>query len=151
MTSDDPQSMLAHLEELRWRILKIFIAVGVGAVLAFVFVDQLRTFLEAPFNAAAPDSELQTLAVTEQWGVLMRIGLFGGVILASPVILYQLWGFINPALTLGEKKWAIPIVSALVILFIGGVAFGYWSLPRGLRFLLEIFPDVDNNLRLGDY
>ncbi|MCH8983264.1 MAG: twin-arginine translocase subunit TatC [Acidobacteria bacterium] len=151
MTSDDPQSMLAHLEELRWRILKIFIAVGVGAVLAFVFVDQLRTFLEAPFDAAAPDSELQTLAVTEQWGVLMRIGLFGGVILASPVILYQLWGFINPALTLREKKWAIPIVSALVILFIGGVAFGYWSLPRGLRFLLEIFPDVDNNLRLGDY
>ena len=45
MTTDAPQSMLAHLEELRWRVLKIFIAIGVGAVVAFVFSDQLRTFL----------------------------------------------------------------------------------------------------------
>ena len=151
MTEDKPQSILAHLEELRWRVFKIFIAILVAGVVAFVFADQLREVLEAPFHAAAPNNELQTLAATEQWGVLMRIALFGGLILASPVVLFQIWAFIQPALTPRERNWAFPIVGALVVLFVGGVLFGYWTLPRGLDFLLEIFPDVDTNLRLGDY
>ena len=151
MTTDTPQSLLVHLEELRWRVFKIFIAIVVGAVIAIVFADPIREILEAPFYAAAPDAELQTLNVTEQWGVLMRIGLFGGFIIASPIILYQLWAFITPALTVREKRWAVPIVSALALLFIGGVIFAYWALPRGLGFLLDIFEDVENNLRLGDY
>jgi sec-independent protein translocase protein TatC len=147
----EPQSILTHLDELRWRIVKMAIAILVGAIIAFVFADQLRSILEEPFKTAAPESSLQALAATEQWGVLMRIGLFGGVILASPVILFQMWGFVNPALTSRERKWAIPVVMALAILFVGGVLFGYWSLPRGLAFLLGIFPDIDNNLRVGDY
>lgn len=151
MTADAPQSMLSHLEELRWRILKMFIAILVGGVVALVFADQLRTILEAPFETAAPESQLQTLAATEQWGVLMRIGLFGGIVIASPIILFQIWAFVHPALTGRERKWAVPIVGSLVVLFLGGVVFGYWSLPRGLGFLLDIFPDVENNLRLGDY
>ncbi len=149
--TDQPQSILAHLDELRWRVFKVFIAVVVGGIAAFVFADSLRSILEAPFEAASPESELQSLAAAEQWGVLMRIGLFGGVILASPVILYQIWAFINPALTGRERKWAFPIVAALVILFVGGVIFGYSVLPRGLEFLLELFPDVQTNLRIGDY
>ena len=151
MIEDKPQSILAHLEELRWRVVKIFIAVLVGGAVALIFSDQLRVILEAPFHAAAPENELQTLAATEQWGVLMRIGLFGGVILASPVVLYQVWAFIQPALTSKERNWAWPIVGALVVLFVGGVVFGYLTLPRGLEFLLQIFPDVETNLRLGDY
>lgn len=151
MKTDSPQSLLTHLEELRWRVFKMFIAIVVGGIVAFVFADQLREILEAPFYEAAPEAELQTLAATEQWGVLMRIGLFGGVILASPVILYQIWAFITPALTSREKKWAFPIVGALVVLFTAGVLFGYWVLPRGLEFLLNVIPEVENNLRLGDY
>ncbi len=151
MIEDKPQSILAHLEELRWRVVKIFIAVLIGGAVALIFSDQLRVILEAPFHAAAPENELQTLAATEQWGVLMRIGLFGGVILASPVVLYQVWAFIQPALTSKERNWAWPIVSALVVLFVAGVVFGYLTLPRGLEFLLQIFPDVETNLRLGDY
>ncbi len=151
MIEDKPQSILAHLEELRWRVVKIFIAVLVGGAVALIFSDQLRVILEAPFHAAAPKNDLQTLAATEQWGVLMRIGLFGGVIMASPVVLYQLWAFIQPALTSKERNWAWPIVGALVVLFVGGVVFGYLTLPRGLEFLLQIFPDVETNLRLGDY
>ncbi len=149
--ADEPQSILEHLDELRWRVLKIFIAVAVAGIAAFVFADPLRSILEAPFHQASPESDLQSLAAAEQWGVLMRIGLFGGVILASPVILYQIWAFITPALTGTERKWAFPIVAALVVLFVGGVLFGYWVLPRGLEFLLELFPDVETNLRIGDY
>jgi sec-independent protein translocase protein TatC len=151
VTVDRPQSILAHLEELRWRVFKIFIAVLVAGAVAFVFADQLRGILEAPFHIAAPNNEFQTLKAGEQWGVLMRIGLFGGVILASPAILYQIWAFIQPALTPRERNWAFPIVGALVLLFMGGVVFGYWTLPRGLAFLLDIFPDVETNLVLGDY
>jgi sec-independent protein translocase protein TatC len=149
--TDNPQSILAHLNELRWRILKIGIAVIVGAVVAFVFADFLRGILEAPFHSAAPDNTFQALKPGEEWGVLMRISLFGGLILASPVVLFQIWAFINPALTGTERRWATPIVSALALLFIGGVAFGYYVLPRGLTFLLNIFGDVENNLLLGDY
>lgn len=149
--TDNPQSILAHIEELRWRIVKVGIAVLVGAIVAFVFADFLREILERPFHLAAPENTFQALRAGEEWGVLMRIAMFGGVILASPVILYQLWAFINPALTDRERRWAFPIVGALVVLFIGGVSFGYWVLPRGLTFLLGVFPDVQNNLLVGDY
>jgi sec-independent protein translocase protein TatC len=151
VSGDRPQSILAHLEELRWRIFRIFIAIAVGGIAAFVFADQLRTVLEAPFHTAAPDSSFQAFEAAEEFGVLMRIALFGGVILASPVILYQIWAFINPALTKRERNWAFPVVTALVVLFIGGVLFGYWTLPRGLAFLLGIFEDVTNDLRIGSY
>lgn len=149
--ADSPQSILAHLDELRWRILKVGIAIIVGAVVAFFFADFLRGILEAPFHSAAPDNTFQALKPGEEWGVLMRIAFFGGLILASPVVLYQMWAFINPALTGAERKWAFPIVGSLVVLFLGGVVFGYAVLPKGLTFLLGIFPDVQNDLLLGDY
>lgn len=149
--TDTPQSILSHLEELRWRLVKMGIAVLVGAIVAFIFADPLRSILEEPFFSAAPDNTFQALKPGEEWGVLMRISLFGGVILAAPVVLYQLWAFINPALTQRERKWAIPIVGALSLLFAGGVWFGYFVLPRGLSFLLGIFPDVQNDLLIGDY
>lgn len=151
MSGDQPQSILAHLDELRWRVFRVFIAVAVAGVIAFVFADQLRAILEAPFYVAAPDSNFQAFEPAEEFGVLMRIALFGGVILASPVILYQLWAFINPALTTRERRWAVPIVTSLVVLFVGGVLFGYFILPQGLHFLLGIFPDVSNDLRIGSY
>lgn len=151
MSGGQPQSILAHLEELRWRIFKSIVAIVLGGVVAFVLADQLRTILEAPFHSAAPDSALQAFEAGEEFGVLMRIALFGGVLLASPVILYQVWAFINPALTTRERNWAFPVVTALVVLFLGGVLFGYWTLPRGLSFLLNIFPEVRNDLRIGSY
>ncbi|CAN5806705.1 twin-arginine translocase subunit TatC [soil metagenome] len=149
--TDDARPILAHLDELRWRIVKAGGAVLVAAIVAFLFTDQLRVLLEAPFHSAAPDSEFQSFAVTEQWGVWMRIAFFGGIILASPVVLYQLWAFINPALTSRERKWALPIIAAMAVLFTGGVLFGYWLLPRGLEFLLGIFPDIRNDLRMSEY
>lgn len=149
--SDRPQTILSHLEELRWRLLKMLAAVVAGLVIAFFFADPLRAILEAPFHEAAPGNELQALRAGEEWGVLMRIALFGGFILASPVVLYQIWAFVTPALTGKERKWAFPIVGALVVLFASGVLFGYLVLPRGLAFLLGVFPDVENNLQVGDY
>ena len=151
MSHDEARPILAHLTELRWRVLRAGAAVLVAGLISFFFADPLRSVLEEPFHQADPEAVFQTFGATEQWGVLMRIAFFGGIILASPVVLYQIWAFINPALTRRERRWAIPLIAAMVLLFLGGVLFAYWLLPRALEFLLGIFPDIANDLRLTEY
>jgi sec-independent protein translocase protein TatC len=148
---DTPQPILGHLEELRWRIVRSAIAVTAGAVIALVFSDWLRRILEAPYRDSCPDCALQVFGATEQFSVLMRIALFGGLILASPVVLYQIWAFISPALSTRERRWVIPIIAACATLFVLGILTGYWALPRGLGFLLNIFEDVRSDLRMVEY
>lgn len=151
MSEDKPQSILAHLDELRKRIIRVGIALAIGSIIGLVFADPLTNILEEPYRQAAPGNTFQALEAGEEFGVLMRVAFFGGAILASPVIFYQLWAFISPALNKNERKWVVPLVTAFVLLFVGGVSFGYWLLPRALEVLLGIFPDVENNLRIGPY
>jgi sec-independent protein translocase protein TatC len=151
VTADPPQPILAHLNELRSRIIKVAIALVITSIFALVFANQLTDVLERPFREAAPDQHLISIEPAEQFGVLMRVAFFGGAILASPVILYQIWAFVSPALTSRERKWVVPLVTAFVVLFAGGVLFGYELLPRALEVLLSIFPDVDTPLRIGAY
>ena len=151
VSEDQPQPILAHLAELRKRIIKVALALAITCIVALVFASPLTEILELPYREAAPGNSFQSLEAGEEFGVLMRVAFFGGILLASPVILYQIWAFVSPALTRKEKKWVVPIVSAFVVLFTGGVLFGYWLLPRALQVLLGIFPDVENNLRIGPY
>lgn len=151
MSEDRPQPILAHLAELRGRIIKVAIVLAVTSIVALLFANPLTEVLEQPFRSAAPGNSFQSIEAGEEFGVLMRVAFFGGVILASPVIFFQIWAFVSPALTPREKKWVVPLVSAFFLLFAGGVLFGYWLLPRALEVLLGIFPDVENNLRLGPY
>ncbi len=149
MTEESRQPLLYHLNELRWRIVKSAVAVLVCAIIG----TYIKDILQYPYDQAFPgeDNNLQVLAPTEEFSVLMKIAFFGGGVLASPVVIYQVWMFINPALTRRERKWAIPIVIACTLLFCLGVAVGYQTMGRGLAFLLGIFEDVSNNLRLSDY
>lgn len=151
MTDDSPRPVLEHLEELRWRIVKISIAVAIGAVVAFVFRGWLFEVLTRPYRLALGDDTLNQFQVTEGFSVAMRLALFGGVVLASPVVFYQIWAFVNPALTKRERRWTIPIVTALVVLFTSGVVFGYFILPRGLEFLLGIQPGLNSMIGASDY
>lgn len=151
MKTDTPQPILAHLNELRSRIIKIAVALLITSIFALIFANQLTEVLELPYEEAFPDQQLISIEPAEQFGVLMRVAFFGGAILASPVILYQIWAFVAPALNQRERRWVVPLVSSFVGLFIGGVLFGYWLLPRALGVLLTIFPDVEANLRLGAY
>ncbi len=150
---DRPQSILSHLQELRWRILKMALAVLAGAVIAFILANQIGIFLERPLDLAVPDHKpLVALTATAKFGVLMRIGFFGGVVFASPVVFYQIWAFVTPALTKRERKWAFPVVGAIVALFLGGVWFGYVLMPRGLNVLIaDVLPDVESTLEIGAY
>jgi sec-independent protein translocase protein TatC len=139
------------LVELRSRIIKVAIALAIGSVIAFFFANDLTSVLERPYYEANPENELVSLEAGEQLGVLMRVAFFGGLILASPVVFYQLWAFVSPALTRRERKWVIPLIATFVLLFAGGVLFGYTLLPQALRVLLNIFPDVQSDLRIGPY
>lgn len=152
MTDGPRQPILEHLEELRWRLVKSAAALTVGAVVAFFFRDWLFELLENPYRRAIEDTDaLAQFQVTEGFSVAMRLSLFGGMLLASPVLLYQLWAFVNPALTPRERKWTVPIVIALAVLFTGGVVFGYVILPRGLEFLLGIQSGLEPIIGVGSY
>jgi sec-independent protein translocase protein TatC len=141
MTERSSQPIMAHLGELRTRIFKTAIAVVVGTIVAFVFRDWIFDVLVAPYESVTGTTDLAFFRPTEAFSLFMRISVFGGFLLASPVVIYQIWAFVAPALTKREKRIAIPVVFILVLLFIGGVAFGYWSLGRGLGFLLDFGGD----------
>jgi len=136
------QPILGHLSELRNRLIKGSIAVVVGAFASFFYRQEMLDFLQQPYLDVTGGQELVVTGPTEPFSIAMRIALFGGVLLASPVLFYQAWAFVNPALTKRERKWAFPIVAALVSLFGLGVAFAYWSLERALDFLLNIQPGL---------
>lgn len=152
MTEEQRQPILEHLNELRWRLVKSAAALTVGAIIAFFFRDWLFDLLESPYRQAIDNTDaLAQFQVTEGFSVAMRLALFGGTLLASPVLLYQLWAFVNPALTAQERKWTVPIVMALAVLFSGGVVFGYLILPRGLEFLLGIQSGLDPIIGVSSY
>ena len=150
MNDERRQTILQHLEEFRWRVVKSSLALVVTSIVAFVFRDWILDILVQPYRDIGGDNELIALKPTEAFGSAMRLAFFGGLLLASPVLLYQLWAFINPALSKRERKWTIPIVAALVVLFAGGVIFAYSVLPRGLEFFASVL-DVEFRLQITEY
>lgn len=151
MTAEEKRmSMIGHLDELRWRLLKSAIALLVGAMIAWVFRGDILGLLKAPYIDIFPGENLQTITPTEQFGSAMRLAFFGGFLLASPVVMWQLWSFVVPGLTSKERRWAIPIVTALVTLFLAGVGFAYLILPRSLLFLNSVL-DVELSVTVSEY
>ncbi len=149
MTSTMPYA--EHIAELRNRLIKSVAAVGIGTVLAFIFNEQILEWLVAPYQEIDPDAALATFRVTEAFSVVMRISLWGGVIIASPIITYQVWRFVEPALSPREKRWVVPSVAVLALLFLTGVGVGYLALERGLVFLLDFGGDVLQPVIGADY
>jgi sec-independent protein translocase protein TatC len=144
------QPIMEHLSELRTRIFKAAIAVVVGTIVAFIFRDWIFDILVAPYERVTNTTDLAFFRPTEAFSLFMRISVFGGFILASPIVIYQIWAFVAPALSKREKRIAIPVVALLALLFIGGVSFGYWSLERGLGFLLDFGGDSLDPVIGGD-
>jgi sec-independent protein translocase protein TatC len=143
--------MMAHLAEFRNRLIKAAIAVAIGTVIAFAYSEQLLDFLIRPYRVAIPGGALVYFRPTEGFSTVMRVSLFGGLIIASPVILYQIWRFVAPALTPREKRWSYPLTAVFVLLFVGGCAVGYLALERGLIFLLDFGGDALEPLIGAEY
>lgn len=133
--------MRSHLQELRSRLFKSVIAVAVGATIAFFFSDQLLDLITEPYKVAVGNDALPFFKVTDAFSAIMRVSLFAGLVLGSPVVLYQFWRFVAPALSPKEKRWAYPLTGVFTLLFVSGVAVGYVALERGLVFLLDFGGD----------
>ncbi len=128
-----------HLRELRTRLIRSIIAFLLAAGVSFYFSRQVFEILKYPVAKSYPEVELITLSPTEPLFILIKIALTVGLILASPVILFELWRFVEPALYPNEKKLFLPLLLSSVFLFVLGGFFGYFVvLPMALKFLLGL-------------
>lgn len=135
MTARAP--IMTHLEELRNRLVKVAVAIVIGSIVAFAFRGWIFDLLVHPFEGVVEDRSLVFFRPTEAFSLFMRLSFFGGFVIASPVVIYQLWAFVSPALTKRERRFVIPTVLVLVVLFLAGLGFGYFALERGLGFLID--------------
>ena len=132
---------LDHLEELRWRIIWSLAALAVGLGIGFVIVIKLNLLgiLQRPIAPFLAGHRLVYTHPGDPFSLTLNAALVVGLILASPVIIYQLWAFLSPALYRHEKKVVIPVIIGAVLLFVAGVALSYFFvLPMTLRFLTGI-------------
>jgi sec-independent protein translocase protein TatC len=143
-------SLVAHLTELRNRLVKALLALTLGTIVGFLWYDHgLLTFLTEPYCQLDPDLRLQEdgdcrLMVTDVFGgVLLRlkIGVIAGAVLSSPLWLYQLWAFITPGLKRNEKRYTVLFVGASSMLFALGTVLAYLTLRKGLQLLLSLAGD----------
>lgn len=137
----------AHLTELRQRMLRAIIGVGLGFFVAWSFHVELFDLLSAPIRAAMANNGLfaiKALQITESITVYMRLSLVAGLFLASPWVFWQLWSFVAPGLLRSEKRLAVPVLSASVFFFFAGAAFCYFVvLPFMTDFLIKMTIEAD--------
>ena len=149
MNNNRKLTILGHIRELRSRLLKCVIALVLTTVLCLVFAHQIFAILTLPTG----NINFIFIEMTEMLGTYMKVGFFGGVLLAMPYIIYQGVMFVLPALTPREKRmvsWVLPWVG---LMFIGGVVFGYFVLiPPAVKFLVTFGNDIATpQIRIGNY
>ena len=144
--------LTSHLEELRKRLIISLVATGIGFCVCYGFSEQIFLLLSAPLIKSMPEgSSFIFTGVTEAFFTYMKLALFAGVFLASPVIIYQTWAFVAPGLYDKERRSIMPFVFLAVIFFIGGTAFAYFIVfPSAFKFFLtyntqyvKIMPSID--------
>lgn len=126
---DGSMSILAHLEELRWRLIRSIIAVIVCSGICYYFIEDIMAFISQPVG------KLYYLQPSEAFFTYLKVSICCGFILALPIVFYQLWCFVLPALTIKERYIAAVIVPSSVILFLSGLAFSFFLvMPAALKF-----------------
>lgn len=144
----EEMSVLSHVKELRKRLLVAVIALLVTTVASFAFSQQIAELLAKPIGGL---SVLESIDVTENVSVFMKISLLSGVILALPVIVFEILAFILPGLNPNERTWVWVMIPMATLFFVGGVLFAYFFLlPTALPFLLD-FMGISTAPRPGNY
>lgn len=137
-------SFLDHLDELRRRIVYAVIAIGVGFIIAFFFINEIFNFIMRPLQRMLPAGG--TLVYTDPSEAFMlniKIALIAGLLLASPAVMAQVWLFIAPGLYTKEKKWAIPFVVMSSFFFVAGAAFSHYVVfPLTWGFFVSFTTDI---------
>jgi sec-independent protein translocase protein TatC len=143
MSKPDQMTFLEHLEELRWRIIKSMVAIVAVAIAAFIKADLVIAFLTAPIDKLEDPVALQALKVSDMFMVQLIASLIVGLILASPIVIYQIWRFVEPALGRSSRRITISIVMFGSFFLLAGVSFGYMILlPFSLRFFTQLGRDM---------
>lgn len=155
MNQDQAQPLVAHLIELRNRLLKIVLTVLVLFLGLFYFANELYLILAEPLSILLPENgQMIATGVASPFLVPFKLTLVLAVLLSMPVILHQLWGFISPGLYQHEKKFAVPLLLSSIVLFYTGILFAYYVvLPLAFGFFtaigpegIAITPDISNIL-----
>ena len=138
---DMRMTLIEHLDELRSRIIKVAIAFFGVAIVAWFFRERIFEFLLAPAGDAL-DGKLSVTGVTEQLFTDMKLALYVGFLLTIPVLLYQIWAFVAPAVGDLGRAFTYTIITLASMLFLAGVVFGYYVvLPVGTQLLLNWDPE----------
>lgn len=147
--------LTAHLEELRWRLIKSLVAVGVGFGLSYLVVEKLMRWLTAPLFAVAPGRvRLIGTGVAEAFFTKLKVSLLAGLFVASPVVFYQIWKFVAPGLYEHEKRYVRPFVASATVFFLAGAWFCYELVfPTAFGFFVEQYATVELEpmLRVSEY
>ena len=156
---EDPTSKMSffdHLGELRQRILYSVVAIAAGLCVGLYFADDAFRILAEPMLVALRDANLaDKLIYTSPLGPIrlyITVGLYLGIVLASPVVLHQLWLFLAPGLYRHERRAVLTFLCSSVLLFLAGTAFGYYVLlPMTLKFLVSIPGPFTAMISINDY
>jgi len=139
MTPRGEMPFLDHLEELRWRILWSLVAILVGTVLGWWLLDKIDIIevLKRPIAPYLPGGRLVFTSPAEPFMLTLKVAFALGCLVASPVVIYQIWAFLSPALYERERRLIVPALAVGVVLFLGGAMACYqWLLPAALKVLI---------------
>ena len=158
---EDRMTLTEHLRELRSRIIRSMLAVVLGIIVILAAYDWVLDFLLQPYRSLCEQrpnlcelsgGNVISISPLEGFATRLSISTYGGIILALPVLMWQIWRFIVPALHAKEKKYAIPFVASSVTLFALGAYLAYWTLEKALEFLITwAGSDVQSTFRVSEY
>jgi sec-independent protein translocase protein TatC len=157
---DGRMTLTEHLRELRRRLFICIAAIFIGFIVGWAFYADISELLTDPYTSTvqrlAKEQGIDSRAVIQGVGtpfiLQAKVALVSGIVLASPIWLYQIWAFIVPGLHRNERKWTLVFVAIAGPLFLAGVVLGYVVLPKGLAVLIGFTPDqVTNLVDLNDY
>jgi sec-independent protein translocase protein TatC len=142
--ADEKIPFTSHLEELRKRIVICLIAVAAGFLLSYSFAEDIFALLVEPLKEQLPaESWLIFTGLAEAFVVYLKLSLYAGLIIASPVVFWEIWCFVAPGLYDHEKKYVFPFVISASILFFAGVAFCYLIVfPFAFKFFMSYSTDT---------
>ncbi len=145
MSTEEKSPFTEHLSELRDRLVRSAIAVGIGFCIAYFFKEKLFEILTIPLVKAIGDDKNTQMIFTglpEAFFTYLKVSLLAGVVAATPVLFYEFWMFVSPGLYRNEKKYLFPIVLLTVFFFIVGSSFAYFIVfPFGFQFFLGFSTD----------
>ncbi len=148
MREDEKLPFTSHLEELRSRLIKSAVAVGVGFGICYGFKEILFEILIFPLIRVMPEGgSLIFTGLPEAFFTYLKVSFLAGILLVSPVLLYQFWMFVAPGLYKKERHLLGPVIAITSFFFIGGALFGYFVVfPSGFKFLLGFGTDYIRTL-----